>query len=65
MMAVDIDIADACPLDDVIDAATNPTVNSQGQPIAKPIDFLDGVVQFAGLESNDVQYRSKHFALDV
>ena len=64
LVAIDVDVARAHAIDDVLHAIVDARVQAEGEPIAGPVDGVHHGVDLVGAEARDVQHRPEDFLFE-
>src|SRR5690348_7688783 len=59
LVAVDVTVADAGVLADVVHGGVDAAVHAEGEAVAGAVELVDDVLQLAGLEADQVQHRAR------
>ena len=64
LVAIDVDVARAHAVDDVLHAIIDARVQAEGEPVAGSVDGVDDGVDLVGPERGDVQHRPEDFLFE-
>src|SRR3546814_9771255 len=64
-VAIDVDVPDARPRDDVAGSRFHPTMDAEGQAVAGGVDRVDHPIQVAGVPADDVEDRAENLAIQA